>query len=222
MDAFNAAPCEQFETALDEHFLGERVAHLNGWTFGWTALSERIRGEDGCSADSVATCAGSEKNHEVTDSLRVCEVQVFVTQGPYCQSVDEWVRLIHGVEPCLSANVRQPETIPVERDTTHDTVDDTTRVGVVDCAETQCVHDGNGTSAHRNDVANDSTDAGRGALERLNVGRVVVALDLEGDRPALADIDNSGVFAHSDHEILGHRLGDLLAELTQVNLRRLV
>ncbi|CAB4632474.1 unannotated protein [freshwater metagenome] len=45
-----------------------------------------------------------------------------------------------------------------------------------------------------------------------------MALDLEGDGPALADIDNAGVFAHSDHEVRGHRFGDLFAELSQVNL----
>ena len=95
-------------------------------------------------------------------------------------------------------------------------------VGVVDRAEAQLVHDGDRARAHRDDVAHDAADAGRGALERLDVARVVVRLDLEGDRPALADVDDAGVLAHADHEVLLHLVRDLLAELAQVDLARLV
>ena len=95
-------------------------------------------------------------------------------------------------------------------------------VGVVDGAEAQLVHDGDRARAHRDDVADDAADAGRGALERLDVARVVVRLDLEGDRPALADVDDAGVLAHAHHEAGLHLVGDLLAELAQVDLARLV
>ena len=103
-----------------------------------------------------------------------------------------------------------------------DAVHDAGGVGVVDRAEAQLVHDGDRAGAHRDDVAHDAADAGRGALERLDVARVVVRLDLEGDRPALADVDDAGVLAHADHEVLLHLVGDLLAELAQVDLARLV
>jgi hypothetical protein len=93
---------------------------------------------------------------------------------------------------------------------------------VVDRAEAQLVHDGDRARAHRDDVADDAADAGRGALEGLDVARVVVRLDLEGDGPALADVDDAGVLAHADHEALFHLVGDLLAEAAQVDLRRLV
>jgi hypothetical protein len=39
---------------------------------------------------------------------------------------------------------------------------------------------------------------------------VVVRLDLEGDRPALADVDDAGVLADADEQGVG--LGLLLAE----------
>ena len=51
--------------------------------------------------------------------------------------------------------------------------------------------------AHRDDVAEDPADAGRGALERLDRGRVVVALDLEGDREPLAEVEDAGVLARA-------------------------
>ena len=57
-----------------------------------------------------------------------------------------------------------------------------------------------GRALHGEDVANDSTDAGGRALKRFNRARVIVALHLKGDRPAVADIDNAGVFFSSAHK----------------------
>src|SRR5690606_22157126 len=51
---------------------------------------------------------------------------------------------------------------------------------------------------------------------------MVVAFHLERDGPALADVDDTGVLAHADEEAFLHLVVDLLAELTQVDLRRLV
>ena len=86
--------------------------------------------------------------------------------------------------------------------------------------EAQRVHDRHGTRAHRDDVAHDAADAGGRALVGLDVGRVVVRLDLEGDRPALADVDDAGVLADADEQGVG--LGLLVAELLEVDLARLV
>ncbi len=62
-------------------------------------------------------------------------------------------------------------------------------------AEAQRVHDGERAGAHGEDVAQDAADAGGRALERLYIGGVVVRLDLEGAGPAVADVDDAGVFA---------------------------
>jgi hypothetical protein len=93
---------------------------------------------------------------------------------------------------------------------------------VVDSAEAECVHHRDGPCTHRDDVAHDAADSRGRALERLDVARVVVRLDLEGDRPALTDVEHARVLAHAHHEVLLHRRRDLLAELPQVDLRRLV
>ena len=89
-------------------------------------------------------------------------------------------------------------------------------------SEAKLIHDRDWTCAHGQDVADDSADAGRSTLKWLDVARVVVALDLEGNRPALANVNNSGVFTHANHQVLLHLVGDFLTELTKVNLRRLV
>jgi hypothetical protein len=64
---------------------------------------------------------------------------------------------------------------------------------VVWLAEAQPVEERDRPRAHRDDVAQDSADPGGGALEGLDRGRVVVALDLEGDGLALAEVDDSRV-----------------------------
>ena len=48
--------------------------------------------------------------------------------------------------------------------------------------------------AHRKNVTDDTADASRGALERLDGARMIVALDLERDCPAVANIHHAGIF----------------------------
>ena len=93
------------------------------------------------------------------------------------------------------------------------------RVGVVNGAEPQGVHDGNRARAHGHDVPDDAADAGRGALVGLDIRRVVVALDLEGHCPAIADVDDTGVLADTDQQLLLHLLRGVFAELREVHLR---
>jgi hypothetical protein len=125
-----------------------------------------------------------------------------VAHDAHREGVDERVALVDGVEHGLAADVRQAQAVRVEADAADHAVHDAGGVGVVDRAEAQLVHDGDRARAHRDDVADDAADAGRGALERLDVARVVVRLDLEGDGPALADVDDARVLAHADHEAL--------------------
>jgi hypothetical protein len=66
---------------------------------------------------------------------------------------------------------------------------------VVELAEAQRVEQGDRPRAHREDVAEDTADAGRGALKGLHGGGVVVAFDLERDREPVADVDHAGVLA---------------------------
>jgi hypothetical protein len=58
-------------------------------------------------------------------------------------------------------------------------------------AEAQPVEQRHRPSAHRDDVSEDPADPGGRALEGLYCGRVVVRLDLEGDRLALAEVEHA-------------------------------
>jgi len=91
-------------------------------------------------------------------------------------------------------------------------------VRVRDGAEPQLVHHGDRPGAHRHDVPHDPTDAGRRTLVRLDEAGVVVALHLEGDGPAVADVHHAGVLAHADHQALAHLVGGALTEGAQVHL----
>ena len=72
--------------------------------------------------------------------------------------------------------------------------------------EAQAVEKRHGPRTHRDDVAQDPSDARRGALERLDGGRVVVALDLERDREAVSEVEHAGVLAGSlEHARAGRR-----------------
>jgi hypothetical protein len=89
--------------------------------------------------------------------------------------------------------------------------------GVPVIAEAERIHHGDGPRAHREDVAQDSADAGGRALERLDVAGVVVRFDLERDHPAAADADDAGVFARSLHDVFA-----VGGQLLQMDARALV
>ena len=222
LDALDQVTGEQLEAALDEHLLGEGVSHLHGRTLGRPAGGEGVRGENGCPADPVAAGARPEEHHLVARTLGVGQVQVFVPQHANRERVDERIGLVDRVEPGFAADVRQAKTVGVEADAADDPWHHTRRVWMVDGPEAQRIHDGHRPRPHRDDVAHDAANTGCGTLERLDIAGVVVALDLEGDRPAFADVDDAGVLAHADHEVLGHLGADLLAELAQPHLGALV
>ena len=62
-------------------------------------------------------------------------------------------------------------------------------------AEAEAVEQRHRPGAHRDDVAEDAADPGGSALEGLDRRRVVVALDLEGDRLAVAEVEHARVLA---------------------------
>ena len=71
-------------------------------------------------------------------------------------------------------------------------------------AEAQAVEQCDRPRAHGDDVAEDAADARRRTLERLDGGGVVVALDLERDRLAFAEVDHAGVLARAlEHAVAG-------------------
>ena len=88
-----------------------------------------------------------------------------------------------------------------------DVVEQVARALGVELAEAERVEHADRPGAEREDVAEDPADPGRRPLERLDRARVVVGLDLERDRVAVADVDRAGVLAraHDDARALGRQ-----------------
>ena len=150
------------------------------------------------------------------------QVQILLAQHADAQRVHQRVARVGRVEYRLAADVGQPQRVSVTTDATHHTVEHATGVVGVRRTESELVHHRDGPGPHRHDVADDAADAGRRALVRLDVGRVVVRLDLERHRPAVADVDHTGVLADARKHRRPHGLGGGLAEVAQMHLRRLV
>lgn len=93
---------------------------------------------------------------------------------------------------------------------------------MVEGAEAQRVHDGDRPSTHGHDVADDPADPGGRALVGLDITGVVVRLDLEGDRPAVTDVDDAGVLADPDEHLGFHLLGEIFREVAEMHLGGLV
>ena len=126
------------------------------------------------------------------------------------EGVDQRVAAVTGLEFGFAAQVGDAEAIGVGGDAADYAFDDGVvsanefRLGGagfgcggirVNRPEAQRIHDGEGASAHGEDVAQDAAHAGGRALKGLDVAGVVVALDLEGAGPAVADVDDAGVLA---------------------------
>ncbi len=135
--------------------------------------------------DAVADPRGGRANHLVG------------TGEPDAHRVDEAVLLVRRLEVDLAANGRHADRVAVVADPGDDLLEQIPRALRVELAEAQRVEDRDRPRAEGEDVAEDAADAGRGALEGLDRARVIVRLDLEGDRPAVADRHGAGVLART-------------------------
>ena len=184
-----------------------RSFSMNGsptWTLGRLAGPSSSKVTDArieAPADAVAAGAGAVHDHQVALPDRLREVQVLVPQHADAQGVDQRVAEVALVEHRLAADVGQAEAVAVAPDAGHDPGQHPVGVVGVERAEAQRVHHGDRPRPHREDVADDAADAGRGALVGLDVRRVVVALDLERDRVALADVEDAGVLADAGQHL---------------------
>ena len=220
LDALDEACVQYLEGGLDEQLLHERIAHLHARALGGAVGVEGLGGENRDAADAIATGACAIQDNEISDALRAREVDIFMSHRADAQGVDERVAEVGGVEDDLAADIREAQAVAVAADAADDAGQHAASVGRIERAEAQWIHHRERACAHRDDVAHDAADTGGRTLVRLDVRRMVVALDLEGDGPAIADVDDAGVLADADEQCIGLR--GLLAELAQVHLRRLV
>ena len=219
LHADGEAAVEQLEARLDEPLLLERIADLHARSLGGVVglLAEAGRRQHRHAADAVAPGRRAEQHREVADARRPGEHEPLDRQHAEAEHVDERVVGVGVVEHDLAADGRHADGVAVARHPRHDALGDPPAAGVVERAEAQRVHRGDGPGAHREDVAEDAADAGGRALVRLDGRRVVVALDADGGGDAVADVDHAGALAGADEHL--RRLG---RQPAQVDAARLV
>ena len=191
---------EEVEASLEKPLLLEGVADLNTGPLVAVVcvVVESRRGENGHAANSVATRARTQQHRQVAGAARLAEDQSFDGQDAHGEDVDEGVATVGLVEHHLTAHCGDADAVAIPRHTAHDTLGDPPRAGVVQRTEPKRVHHGDGSSPHREDVAQDPTDSCGRPLIRLDRRGVVVALDPDGNSDAVADVDDAGVLTGTD------------------------
>ena len=107
---------EQFERALDEQLLHERVAHLDARPLARLGGVEALGCEDRRTADAVTSGGRAVHDDEVAHAVGGGVLEVVVPQHPDAQRVDQRVARVTVIEDHLAADVGQPETVAVPAD----------------------------------------------------------------------------------------------------------
>ena len=165
------------------------------WTDGRLSASsspELLAGEHAGAADAVAAGRRAVEEDDVPGPARLRLEHALGGQEPDAHRVHEAVVRVGRVEDRLAADRRHADAVPVVPDSGHGPLEHPARL-----AEAEPVEERHRPRTHGDDVAQDPADPGRGALERLDRGRMVVALDLERDRLAVAEIDDARVLARA-------------------------
>ena len=149
--------------------------------------------------NAVAAGLRADVDHRIADARGSAVEDLVVPEDAEREDVDQRIAVVAWLEDALAAHRRHAEAVAVVRDAADHAFEDAAvaRAGfrIVERTEAQRIHHRDRPRAHGEDVAQDAADAGRRALERFDEARVVVRLDLEGDGPAVADIDDAGVLA---------------------------
>ena len=190
---------DEVERDLDQRLAAERIADLNRRPLLVGAL-EVLRGEHGRAADPVAAGERAVEDEKVADALRSRREDSLGGEEADAHRVHERVRRVRLVERAFAADVGHADAVPVVADP----CDGAPEVPV-GRAEAQPVEERNRPRAHRDDVAQDPADAGRGALERLDRRGMVVRLDLERDGDTVAEVDHARVLARPLENTLAAR-----------------
>ena len=119
----------------------------------------------------------------------------FFAQQADAHRVDERVAFVRRIERDFAGDGRNADAVAVVADAFDDAGEQVADARRIERSEAERVEHRDRTRAHREHVAEDAADAGCGALIRLDGGRMVVRLDLEGDGESVADRDDAGVFA---------------------------
>ena len=179
---------DELDRHLDQLLAGERVADLHGGTLVGVVLAELLAREHRGAADPVPPGGCAVEDDEIPRPGRGSPGDPVGGQEPDTHRVDEHVVTVCVVEDGLASDRGHADRVSVRADPCDRAVEP--RVAV---REAEPVEQRDRPRTHGDDVAEDAADPGRGSLERLDCRRMVVALDLEADGLAVAEIEHARV-----------------------------
>jgi hypothetical protein len=205
-----AAPMSWMPTTapvrITSRHASSRSFSVNGsptWTVGRraSACSSNVGGRHRRAVDTVAARLVADVEHRVARPFGPGAEDLIGADQADAHHVDERIARVFRREGDLAAHRRAAEAVAVPADARDDAVHELLHPGLVELAEAERVEDRDRARAHREDVAQNAADTRRRALERLDERRMIVALDLEDDRPAVADIDRARVLARALQDV---------------------
>ena len=201
LERLDEARLDELERDLDQLLARERVADLDRRPLVGVVLAQLGAREHRGAADAVATGRRAVEDDDAARPARLRRAQPVALEQPHAHRVDEAVGGVGRVEDGLAADRRHADAVAVVADPGDGLLE--VEVGL---AEPEPVEERDRPRSHRDHVAQDPADARRRALERLDRGRVVVRLDLERDRGAVAEVEHARVLAGPlQHALAGRR-----------------
>ena len=127
---------------------------------------------------------------------------------PEGHGVHKRIAAVARIKGHLTAHGGNSHAVAVVGDARHHPLHQADVAGLFKGPEAQGVEEGDRPSAHGEDVPKDASHPGGGPLKRLDGRWMVVALDLEGQPLALAQVHHAGVLARA-HQDAGAAGGEL-------------
>ncbi len=165
---------------------------LDGGPVGRAFRAELLRGE-GSPSQPVAARRGADVIDRVAHPRRLAPADLVVAERSQAQGVHERVSLVGSVKVDVAADRRDPDAVAIVGNPGDHAPQEPLGRGRTQVAKAQGIGEQDRPGPHRENVADDPAHPGRRALKRLDCARVVVRLDLEGDRPAVAYVDDARV-----------------------------
>src|SRR6185436_16305070 len=165
--------------------LREGVPDLHGRSACLSPFLEGGRGH-GRAVNAVPARLGADIEHRNANALGAGAKDPVLAHETHGHRVHERIAAVLRGEIHLATQVWDAEAVAVPSNAGDHTLDESARPRLGRVAETKRVEHGDGPRPHREDVAKDAAHPGRSALEWLDERRVVMALDLEGQREVTA------------------------------------
>ena len=145
--------------------------------------------------DTVSPGSSANAQQDVTDAVGGSADQLGFPEQADAHRIHERVAGVSLGERDFAAQRRDPDAIAVVADASDYSREQVAVSRHIQGAKPEAVQHRHRTCAHGEYVAQNAADTGGGALVWLDRARVVVGLDLEGDRPSLGKPQHPGILA---------------------------